>query len=85
MEFLIETKHTDKECLKALDEIVAYRPELLKSCYLGCGGGVHVGWAPVDARDENEARNMIPSMLRGSSRIYKVGKFTPEQIASFHK
>ena len=83
--YFIETPHTKEECLRALDEIVEYRPGFLDMLYLGCMSGEHTGWAFVEASDETEARNMLPTYLRDKARIRKVGRFTPEQIKEFHK
>lgn len=83
--FLLESKHTEAECLKALDEIAAENPKLLDKCWLGCGSGNHTGWATVEAQNESEARNQLPSSLRGNAKVTEVGKYTVEQIQSFHK
>ncbi len=83
--YLIETPHKAEECLTALDEIVAYRPDFLKSVYLGCNSGTHIGWATIDAESESDALRNIPTNLRGKARAVKVGQFTPEQIKSFHE
>ncbi len=85
MEYLIETKHTAEGCLKALDEIVDYKPEFLDKVILGCPSGVHVGWADVEAGSESEALEFIPSNLRSDARAIKVGKFTVDQIKGMHQ
>jgi hypothetical protein len=46
--------------------------------------GDHTGWAVVEAGSETAARGMVPVLVRGKARIVEVGKFTPEQIRSFH-
>ena len=82
--YLIESKHTNEDCLKALDEIVAHNRQLLDKCWMGCSTGNHTGWAAVEAQDESEARNMLPTNLRQNASVTEVSKFTPEQIQSFH-
>jgi hypothetical protein len=82
--YVIESRHTEAECLNALDRIVAENPQLLDKCYMACMSGNHTGWATVEAEDETKARNMLPSNLRGSAKITEVSRFTPEQIRSFH-
>lgn len=82
--YLIESKHTNEDCLKALDEIVAHNRQLLDKCWMGCSTGNHTGWAAVEAQNESEARNMLPNNLRQNARVTEVSKFTPEQIQSFH-
>ncbi len=85
MDYLIETKHTGKQCLAALEEIVEYKPEFLEKVQFGCPSGVHIGWAEVDADSESEALKNIPGTLRGDSRAVKVGKFSVDQIRGMHQ
>ena len=33
---------------------------------------------------ETAARGMVPVLVRSKARVVEVGKFTPEQIKSFH-
>lgn len=82
--YIVESPHTKDECLRALDEILAEGPAVLNKFDWGCQTGDHTGYAVVDADNENTVRNMIPTFLRTKARVIKVGKFTPEQIRSFH-
>ncbi len=83
--YLVESKHSNAECLLALDDIVAYKPELLKNTWFGCGAGEHVGYSAVEGDSEADIRGMLPKTIRINARILKVGKFTPDQIRGFHK
>jgi len=83
--FLIEAPHTAAQCLQALDEVLAKGPDTLAKYDWGCMAGDHRGWTTVEAPSESEARNMIPSSQRAKAKIVKVNKFTPQEIASFHK
>jgi hypothetical protein len=82
--YVIESPHTREECLRALDEELAKGPQILEQFNYGCMSGDHTAYAIVDARDEKEARNLVPAFLLNSARIIEVGKFTPEVIKSFH-
>jgi hypothetical protein len=82
--YLIESPHTKEECLQALDDVLARGPEFLARFDWGCMSGDHTGWAVVEAGSETAARTMVPALVRGKARIVEVGKFTPEQIKSFH-
>ncbi len=84
-QYLIESPHTDEECLQALDDIAAQQNELLGNCYFACQMGDHRGWAVVDKGSEAEAANLLPESLRSKARVYMVDQFTPEQIRSFHE
>ncbi len=82
--YIIESPHTKDECLKALDETLAEGPAILNKFDWGCGSGDHTGYAIVDAENESTVKNMVPGFLRYKARIVQVGKFTPDQIKSFH-
>lgn len=83
--YLIESPHTTEECLRALDELLAVGPGVLAKYDFGCMSGDHTGYVIIEAGSEPEARNTVPSFLRGKARIVKVDKFSPEQIKSFHQ
>ncbi len=83
--YMLQTTHSEAECLKALDEVAEQNPKLLDICWMGCGEGDHTGWATVEAKSEADARGMLPPTLRRDSKIVKVDKYTKEQIRGFHK
>jgi len=47
--YLIESPHTEEECLQALDETLEKGTDLLAKFDWGCMSGEHTGWAVVDA------------------------------------
>lgn len=83
--FLVQSPHSKEECLKALDEMLAKGTETLSKFEWGCMAGDHTGYALIDAENESRVRNMLPSFVRDKARVTQVGKFTPDQIRSFHK
>ncbi|MDA8101219.1 MAG: hypothetical protein M0042_16490 [Nitrospiraceae bacterium] len=84
MTYLVESPHTPEECLKALDGQLAIGPDMLKKTFYGCMKGDHTGYAIVDAKDESDARKIVPKFLVNKARVIEVGQFTPEMIRSFH-
>ena len=83
--YFIESPHTKEECLRALDETLAQGPESLAKYDWGCMAGDHTGYATIEAGSEAAARNTVPALVRNKTRVIEVGKFTPEQIRSFHE
>ena len=83
-QYLIESPHTDEECVKRLDELAASGSDMLDKFVFGCMSGQHTGWALVEASSESEAMGMVPSGARSRAHVTKVDKFTPEQIKAFH-
>ena len=84
MWYMIETRHTPEECLRALDEQLAKGPDVLKKFYYGCKAGDHTGYAIVESKSDMEARKLVPSFLINKARFVEVGVFTPEVIRSLH-
>jgi hypothetical protein len=80
--YLIETPHTDQDCLNLLQLLHA-------SGYLvhfdwGCRNGVHCGWAIIEATNEKEARLAVPPLVRGQARVVRLNKFDPATVAQQH-
>lgn len=85
MTYIVESKHTPEECLRALDEVLDRGPDLLDKFEWGCGTGEHVGWAFIEGGDRSDVERMLPSSSIGRTRITEVSKYTPDQIRSFHE
>lgn len=83
--FLIESPHTNKGCLEALDEMLASDPKLLVKFDWACKSNFHTGWALVEAQSEGAVRKMLPISLRSQARIFKIDKFTATNIRQMHK
>ncbi|MBI2862203.1 MAG: hypothetical protein HYX89_05235 [Chloroflexi bacterium] len=83
--YMIDSPHTEAECLRSLDEILANTPELLNACHFACHSGEHRSWAIIEKSSESEARNLVPSFLRSRAHVVMVEKQTPAQIAAYHK
>ena len=82
--FLVQAEHTEADCVQALDSVVAFSQALLARFDWGCKDGEHVGWAVVEAQDKATARMLVPTYLRGKTRVVALNKFTPEDVSSFH-
>lgn len=83
--YVIESPHTPEECLKALNEILEKGPEILDKFVWGCAHGEHKGWVYIEAENKDDACAIIPEFLQEKAKVTEVGKFTPEQIKSFHE
>jgi hypothetical protein len=85
--YFIQASHTPAECLQGLDTILAQGPDVLSNYDFGCAVGDHsnhICQTTVEAPDEAAARSTIPSLIRDRARVIEIGKFTPEQVRSFH-
>lgn len=84
-EYLVESPHTAEGCLQALDDISAMGPKSLVKWEFGCMAGEHVGWAIVNASDEQAALQFVPPSLRAQARVHKLNRFTAAQVRAFHE
>jgi hypothetical protein len=82
--YLIASKHTPEECLRALDEELSKGPETLDKFVYGCKDGDHTGYAIVTVKSLSDALAMVPDFLQESACITRVDKFTPADIKAFH-
>ena len=69
MTYLIEQEHTKEECLQALDDILAEGPDILARYDFGCMAGDHTGYATIDARSEDAARDSHPALPRNLPKV----------------
>ncbi len=82
--YLIESPHTDEECLPVLDWILAHGSILLSKYEFCCMEGNHTGYVIIEAPTRTDARHAVPPSIQNKARIVELQKFTPEQIRSFH-
>jgi len=80
--YFIETPHKEQDCLNLLQ--LLHAQGYLTHFDWGCMGGVHTGWAIIDAENEAEARLAIPPLVRGSARIVRVNKFDAAMVEQLH-
>jgi hypothetical protein len=50
----------------------------------GYMGGVHCGWATIEAESETQARLPVPPLVRGQARV-KVATFTQSMMNESHQ
>ena len=80
--YLIETPHTDEECLGLLDQILA--AGYLHNFDWGCTAGDHTGWTIVEAENLEQAKLAVPTMVRAKARVVRLNKFTDEDVQRLH-
>ena len=83
--YIIESPHTEEECLQALEETLEKGEDILQRFVFGCKSGEHTGWAYVDADSEENALEMVPEFLRDKACIHEVSRFTSEEIKEVHQ
>jgi len=71
--YLIETPHRDQDCLNLIK--LVHAAGYLVHFDWGCMGGVHCGWAIIEAENEPQARLAVPPLVRAQARVTKLNKF----------
>lgn len=80
--YLIETPHTEQNCRDLVDLVNA--AWYLNHFDWGYMGGVHCGWATIEAESETQARLPVPPLVRGQARV-KVATFTQSMMNESHQ
>ncbi len=83
--FVIEASHTAPDCVEVLDSILRAGAHYLTNTEWGCQDGVHTAWIIVEADSRDEARLMIPPIMRNEALLVELNKFSPEQVRAFHE
>ena len=80
--YIIEASHdpTPAACLRLLDAFARAGAHYLTHTDWGCLAGVHKAWIMVEAENDDDARLMVPPVIRDSAVLVSLNKFTPEQI-----
>ena len=81
--FLIESPHTELECLNVMDEV--NKEKGLAAWDWGCMAGNHTAYRIVKAKDEAAALAMVPASMREKAHVYKLMKMTPAMLEGAHK
>lgn len=82
--YLIQSPHTEEECLRVLDWIAAQGAHHLANYDFGCMTDDHTGYVIVETPSEQDARYCVPPFTRNKARLVELHKFTAEEIKSFH-
>jgi hypothetical protein len=86
--YYVQASHTPEECLQGLDDILAQGDGAISRYDFGCAVGDHsnhVCMTTVEAANEAAARGMLPRGIAPRAQVTEVGKFTADQVRSFHK
>ena len=82
--YILQVSHSEKDCLRALNEIMAHSLHMLNHSWFACTSGVHTSWMDVEADSTSMARNSLPPSIRSSAQVVEVQRFTAEQIKGMH-
>lgn len=81
-EFMIEVPHSAQECFMAVSEAIR-RPDasrLIAATYWGCAAGVHTAWIVHRLADVNEARALVPRLLRDTARVVELTRLSVGEV-----
>ena len=81
--YLVESTHTAEDCHHVVEQFIIYGHII--NFDWGCQAGVHTGWAILEAENESQAKQAVPSRLRAKARAIRLCKFTPQKIETQHE
>lgn len=74
--FLVESPHSHDQCEKVIKQV--HSMGYLHHFEWGCEGGVHCGWAFIEADSSEEALMVVPTLVRDQARAVWVVKYGRE-------
>ena len=80
--FLIEVPHdvNTVECARVVDIFLKSGSHFLAGAIWGCRDGEHKAWMIVDVDSKEEARGIVPPLMRAKAKIVQLNAFTKEEI-----
>jgi len=80
--YMIETPHEAVDCRMIINQL--HSQGYLYHFEWGCADGVHCGWAIVEAENEQQARTIVPSVIRKDARVVRLLKFDVSEAGEIH-
>ena len=81
--YLVESTHTAEDCHHVVEQFIIHGHII--NFDWGCQAGVHTSWAIIEAENESQAKQTVPSLLRARARAIRLCKFTPQTIETQHE
>jgi hypothetical protein len=80
--FFIEVPHEEETvaCARAVEIFLKSGSHFLTHADWGCYDGEHKAWLVVEAEDKEEARRILPPLLRMQAKIVALNAFSLEEI-----
>jgi len=85
--FLLEVPHEAETvaCAHAVKILLETGSHFLTHADFGCKDGDHRGWIIVDTETKDEARRMLPPLLRPKARVVGLNSFSLEELDTLIK
>ena len=80
--FFIEVPHEAEKvaCARAVEVFLKSGSHFLTHADWGCYDGEHKSWMVVEAEDKEEARRILPPLMRTQAKIVALNAFSLEEI-----
>lgn len=76
--YIIESPHEPEDCDRILRDVLAMG--YIHHFEWGCKAGDHTGWAIVEVENINQARVMVPPLVRPRARIVPLTRWFAEDF-----
>jgi hypothetical protein len=80
--YIIETPHTTVDCRMLIKQL--HSQGYLHNFEWGCKDKVHCGWAIVEAESGEQARMIVPAVIRKDARVVRLQKFDINEAGEIH-
>jgi hypothetical protein len=80
--FLIEVPHSEEQvaCAKVVEIFLKTGSHFLTHADWGCKDGEHKAWITVEVDSREDARHILPPLLRENAKIVELNYFTMDEI-----
>jgi hypothetical protein len=85
--YMIQTSHdeTHSDCKRFEQSLLQAGAHFLANADWGCRDGNHTAWLIIEAVDDNDARLVVPPVMRQSAVITRLSRFDADELFGFNR
>lgn len=83
--YMIQTSHdeTHADCERFKQSLLQAGAHFLANAEWGCRNGNHTAWLIIEANNDNDARLIVPPIMRKSAVITRLSRLGFDELFSF--
>ena len=85
--YMIQTWHdeTHTDCGRFKQSLLQAGAHFLANAEWGCRDGNHTAWLIIEAKDDKDARLIVPPVMRQSAVITRLSRFDFDELFAFNR
>lgn len=85
--YMIQTSHdeTHADCERFKQSLLQAGAHFLANAEWGCRDGNHTAWLIIEAKDDNDARLIVPPVMLQSAIITRLTRLGFDELFSFNR